>query len=63
MTNVLGANLHVGDVIHEHDWRLVVAVVDPLAPGVVVVEQFPGTLLHYPPAAVLDVDVAQVTLP
>jgi hypothetical protein len=54
---VRAAELHPGDVVHEHDWLLHVRAVEREDASVAfVVTEFPGTLLHRAAGDVLEVD-------
>jgi len=54
---VLAADLHPGDVVREHDWRLHVTAVDAWDACVAfAVSEFPGTLMHRAAGDVLEVD-------
>jgi hypothetical protein len=61
MSAVLAGELHIGDIWHEHDWRLHVRRVDVDAAGnsvAIVVDEFPKDVQHRAADAVLNVEVA-----
>jgi hypothetical protein len=54
---MLAADLQPGDTYQEHDWMLHVLRAWPDVRGIaVVVEEFPQTVLHFPLAALLQVE-------
>jgi hypothetical protein len=59
MSAMLARDLHAGDILRQHDWRLHVRRVDVDGNSVAfVVDEFPSDVQHRAADAVLDVEVA-----